>query len=669
MVKSTQCMVNVVLCTCLALMRVVFIEYPDCKFWNKFNKRLAKVRADAGGDPKKLAKFTPCGATLAVYSHTTSAFLLVCKDWLRVATPLLYNVVIIRSKAQAQALEAALKSNKDLGAFIKKLRVEGGYGLPMKTILKASPNITDLFLSLAIWSSDGVSGLCQSLHLIDPVRLILYDSDLEPRDNKQNLQLVGKVVACIQFWKRLKTIDIPYSCAWADMNSRCSSICAALKTSPSVEEVVIHVSSFVMTEFITEFRQSRSIKKVKLKLETPMSHAWSATLREEIDADINLKDFVQVSTSDFDCPAEIARAPDPSFVPMESASQEIQDKIWERVLYFALDMEELGRYMESDVHTIMPNHPELRNQLQLGSATNAMRVSKQFNRLSTPFVYEHVDLLNVGDLSRFSASLMRDRTIAKRVKSFSVAAPALLLTLPDFVSLDSVDEWFRQQSPQELLLPVLRLLDGLVVFTVGLYDATQYPPRPQFDPGTMIVTWAVLQTLAEVAGATLRRLLSALRRIYFHANVTPNAKHFFERHGGKLTEILIVAGDPGEVSVLDACPTLPRVICRSVETESTNTLPPIKLLSPSQPHLHLAKLVLDINLDSRKEEKTMGKFFDSLDTTLFPVLREIQAFDLSWPTTEREIAKCPWVQWAEQLLSCNIKLTDQNGKHWTCMIT
>jgi hypothetical protein len=65
----------------------------------------------------------------------------------------------------------------------------------------------------------------------------------------------------------------------------------------------------------------------------------------------------------------------------------------------------------------------------------------------------------------------------------------------------------------------------------------------------------------------------------------------------------------------------------------------------------LAKLVLDINVDrcvlqfntvfrlhwlacSRKEEKTMGKFFDSLDTTLFPALREIQAFDLSWPTTE-----------------------------------
>lgn len=80
--------------------------------------------------------------------------------------------------------------------------------------------------------------------------------------------------------------------------NRCSSICSALKTSPSVEEVVIHVSSFVMTEFITQLRQSRSIKKVKLKLETPMSRVWSVTLREELDADINLKDFVQFSTSE-----------------------------------------------------------------------------------------------------------------------------------------------------------------------------------------------------------------------------------------------------------------------------------------------------------------------------------------------------------------------------------
>ncbi|KAJ7119067.1 hypothetical protein C8R44DRAFT_923002 [Mycena epipterygia] len=34
----------------------------------------------------------------ATYSESSSAYLLVCKAWLRVATPLLNNVVILRSK-------------------------------------------------------------------------------------------------------------------------------------------------------------------------------------------------------------------------------------------------------------------------------------------------------------------------------------------------------------------------------------------------------------------------------------------------------------------------------------------------------------------------------------------------------------------------------------------
>jgi hypothetical protein len=57
--------------------------------------------------------------------------------------------------------------------------------------------------------------------------------------------------------------------------------------------------------------------------------------------------------------------------------------------------------------------------------------------------------------------------------------------------------------------------------------------------------------------------LPALRRVYFHASIAPTVKHFFERHGGKLTEVRLGAHDPGEVNVLDACPTLPRLICGS----------------------------------------------------------------------------------------------------------
>jgi hypothetical protein len=82
--------------------------------------------------------------------HSASRYLLVSKSWLRVSTPLLYNVVFLRTTAQAKALQAALKSTKDLGLFIKKLRVEGGFGNAMHTILQCAPNLSDLYLTLYI---------------------------------------------------------------------------------------------------------------------------------------------------------------------------------------------------------------------------------------------------------------------------------------------------------------------------------------------------------------------------------------------------------------------------------------------------------------------------------------------------------------------------------------
>ncbi|KAJ7607144.1 hypothetical protein FB45DRAFT_846981 [Roridomyces roridus] len=102
------------------------------------------------------------------YSESPSVYLLVCKSWLRVATPLLYNVVVLRSKAQAKALALTLSKNKDFGRFIRYLRVEGGYGAPLRTILQSSPDVTDLFIDLDIWSSDNPCGLCAGLGMINP---------------------------------------------------------------------------------------------------------------------------------------------------------------------------------------------------------------------------------------------------------------------------------------------------------------------------------------------------------------------------------------------------------------------------------------------------------------------------------------------------------------------
>ncbi|KAJ7642854.1 hypothetical protein B0H17DRAFT_851589, partial [Mycena rosella] len=82
------------------------------------------------------------------YSESSSAYLLVCKSWLRLSTPLLYHVVFLRFTAQAHALQTPLLGNPALGRFIIKLRVEGGFGRHMLHILGCAVNISDIFLSL-----------------------------------------------------------------------------------------------------------------------------------------------------------------------------------------------------------------------------------------------------------------------------------------------------------------------------------------------------------------------------------------------------------------------------------------------------------------------------------------------------------------------------------------
>ncbi|KAJ7142143.1 hypothetical protein C8R43DRAFT_582647 [Mycena crocata] len=148
----------------------------------------------------------------AVISESSSAYLVVCKKaWLRVGTPLLYNVVILRSTAQAKALGQALSKNKVLGQFIKKLRVEGGYGASMRTILQCSPNISDLFLSFQIWATENTAGLCKGLQLVNPTRIILQDAMFESQQttNKMVSTLVD-VVAAISKWDRLSSFECNY---------------------------------------------------------------------------------------------------------------------------------------------------------------------------------------------------------------------------------------------------------------------------------------------------------------------------------------------------------------------------------------------------------------------------------------------------------------------------
>lgn len=148
------------------------------------------------------------------YTLTTSGYLLVCKDWLRIATPLLYSVVVLRSKAQVQALESAIVGTPVLAEFIKKLRIESGYCPSLLKILKGTKNLTDLCVSLEIYSSDNVSGFCKGLAFIHPRRLIIYDHRRFNKPmNQKSLEVTKVLQEYIPKWeKTLVHHFIKYPC-------------------------------------------------------------------------------------------------------------------------------------------------------------------------------------------------------------------------------------------------------------------------------------------------------------------------------------------------------------------------------------------------------------------------------------------------------------------------
>jgi len=107
--------------------------------------------------------------------YSTADALLVCKRWMRVATPLLLYTCIIRYTAQAQALANALKKNPELAQFVKRMRIEGSYGASVKQFLTQTKQIDELAISMPDLSKDNAKPMYSVLGTLCPRRLVLFN--------------------------------------------------------------------------------------------------------------------------------------------------------------------------------------------------------------------------------------------------------------------------------------------------------------------------------------------------------------------------------------------------------------------------------------------------------------------------------------------------------------
>ncbi|KDQ60067.1 hypothetical protein JAAARDRAFT_191488 [Jaapia argillacea MUCL 33604] len=653
------------------------------------------------------------------FDLSTSALLLVCKRWLRVATPLLYEVVVIRSKGQAQALSQVLASNKLLGTFVKKLRIEGGYGVPTGKIISASPNITDLYISLAVYSNDTVSGLCRTLASTSPLRLVLHEAVHDRLDNTNTRQLTKVLCECIStVWKRLEVFQTPYDYSGSlhhytsggKVIARERAITLALTKCPSLR-IVRYVGRIRMVpDSMKELGKIPHLEAIQINAP---HDAFSSYFKEMLEREPRLVQLVQFVGIPPPTPTgvEITSAiPRTDYIPMASAPPDVRNQIWTLILSFAVSDHCYDREIDS------PDISLLRRRA-LDTIRKIVMVSKTFNNLATPLIYAHIVIYSGSALTSLAAQLMKNRSHGSYIKSLCLALPII----------DYLDDEVAESRINDEVAEVLARTPNLA----RIYD---YPCWAL--PASVTLSWNAFETLAEVAGSSLlsfkgvriesigvddasfnvftgfKKLHSLEWRSLILLRVTPSETpldclsslqsltlhryhdsflkglsalslpslthvaaelemgfsrtlHFFERHGSKLRTIELSAVSDA-FPVFDLCPNL-----HTYTSTSTSSLPEPSFFHCTTVHNSLIKIVITAFRYERESKISPDRrdmwstFFQGLDLGSFPAIRELQVLACVWPKHERNVAKNIWIPLAEEMKKkSNISLVDEQGRAW-----
>ncbi|KAJ7270667.1 hypothetical protein B0H12DRAFT_1044377 [Mycena haematopus] len=555
--------------------------------------------------------------------HSASRYLLVSKSWLRVSTPLLYNVIILRTTAQAEALQAVLKNNQEFGLFIKKLRVEGGFGDAMHTIFKCAPNITDLYLTLYIAGTDNVKGLCSGLPLINPRRVIVvdacYDSEVRPKKNKKITELFEALVSLIPKWDEMQTFQFPYLDHGRDsiIDPRAAALISALTKSRSLKTLVVGMGPN-FPEYLHQMVDAPSLKSINFILFrhlkwNPVSWGLEA-IREAIDEDARLKALV-------------------SYHELEEAEQTQRDNaqlpVW--------------RYLEGDGETTDTDEEDDEGDFKSGR-TQVIFVREQPIRLG---VDKHGNSFCPKQSAAYAeglpALIKLGQTIGGTVNTLSIFlhAQSADIDLTPFTSVTylkwagTADEYsFSAPGPAVSVLPLLEEL------SVG--GAT---------PFLLHIVQLPLQFLRTV-------------ELIVHG---PGTVAFLQCHGAKLQELHATPKTIVEADVFNICTNLNALTVRRAYDGSDEYM--VKCIACSTPHASLAKIHFvggtlihsHIALKARKEVVSAMPVFEELAPQSFPVLKEIQIDDIKWPTSEQQARKDPWITLSEILHQKGIKVTDRAG--------
>ncbi|KAF7373509.1 F-box domain-containing protein [Mycena sanguinolenta] len=571
------------------------------------------------------------------FSESPSAYLVVSKAWLRVSTPLLYHDVILRSKAQAQALATTLTVNPALGRFIKKLRVEGGYAISMHKILQNSRNITDLFLSTTVDSPDNASGLCRGLPLLDPVRVIVDTGYPWSMGGKAALKLLDTLEKCIPTWNKMTVLEVS-----SHFSDRLSEVVAR---APSLETLVVWDEGRVhrIPSCIRIIAANPSLKRLRIEPARSPQNDFQANLYAEVKQDKRLMALWD-STNKSLVPTGDAPSPSPFVYPPQLAADPVQeDAIWSRVLYFALYRD------SSDLR-----HPGLAPIL----------VCKKFARVGVPHLFTNPVVRHRRAVANFASRLESKPELGGRVRSLTLTISPhgdmtfrkIITHTPALTKLDGglfcrPITWTAFSDLRESTGASLRSFQGIPVskatspvdsnlFALFLQvhdfnwdSGTVFKTGPESIPAdsfSLLVNLTVNTFDASFLKVLSHMELPSLRTVVFAATAVGGAD-FFQKHGAKLQKATLSSfqlEDPA-LAIWRNCPSL-TVLGVSCDDKHP---PTASCLKTSDINPHLERIVFRVTPYYRLKQKHEIALGDSSTWTMLgkPALKLMEAVEKCIP--------------------------------------
>ncbi|EJD32978.1 hypothetical protein AURDEDRAFT_177931 [Auricularia subglabra TFB-10046 SS5] len=660
-------------------------------------------------------------------ARSSSTILLVCKRWLRVATPLLYETVIIRTAAQSSALAAVLKKHPEFGRHVRKVRVEGGVGASICKLFKAAPHITDLCLTLDLYASDNAAHMYKFLSAsVAPRRLVLCSRMNALNRNKLMTAAINGLVTCLSQWTSLRVVTV------ADVVLKERRIYQAICTAKQLQIISIpQKSSYYYATQGMELSSLAADCAAPVILVGWLADGFDSMLRpRDRRAELSLLAQEKVVFADpapFRHEPVIAPPPSLSYTPLANVRESTRRKIWTRIfeavithtdgidVYRARKLlaEKGGQgYDDGDGRCDDDSPSDPISKLPRGPVGQCMSVCKEGKEIMAPLACRDLHFLTQEQAVSFIKWIARrsdalDLVAAVRAISFHIVCTEAVrladLCGTSFLSrFDNLEVFHGANvflSPTALrTLPTAHLWCLTINSDCGRFEVPSFPAlrtlhwtlsrlravveASAMDPSPSMPALETLVVAGDGAPKILLGLsnfnLPGLTSLTFNDKVSHHdsaLRSFCAVHGASIRRVFNRGSSDMLSTLLSTCPGLTNVsVCHVPSSSLVDSLRRHPIPHASLEEITYCPISIRERYTRYKAQELemlfLNEFCNALDPAKFPALRTVHIpTDDFWPHAQRDIAKHPLPFLAEKMLEKGVRIVDASGVGWKHRLT